>query len=150
MSQSDLLYLTSFYASNVYLYSVVIRKSNFMGFICLYANIFISQVCYYFVCMITVCDHGQECGKAYVWKSGCSTVGWALSTINRFWGSNSMWSESMTTETILVCLSRFPIFEHGLLTRLVGLVVNFVQVAATESPYLLMISSKFIFSQIQY
>lgn len=62
----------------------------------------------------------------------------------------AMWTESMTTETILVCLSKFPIFEHGLLTRLVGLVVNFVQVAATESPYLLMISSKFIFSQIQY
>lgn len=100
--------------------------------------------------MITVCEHGHKCGKAYVWKSGYNTVGWVLSIINRFWGSNSMWSKSMTTENILVCLSKFPILEHGLLTRLVGLVINFVQVAAAESPYFLMISLKFIFSQIQY
>lgn len=47
----------------------------------------------------------------------------------------AMWSKSMTTENILVCLSKFPILEHGLLARLVGLVVHLVQVAAAESPY---------------
>lgn len=115
------------------------EKATLYDFIYLYANILILQVCYYFVCMIAVCEHGHECGKAYVWKSDYKTVGWVLSTINRFWGSNSdcLWNKSMATENILLRQSKYPILEHGLRARLVGLVVHFVQVVGSESPYFL-------------
>lgn len=49
----------------------------------------------------------------------------------------AMWSKSMSTENILVRQSKYPILEHDLFARLLGLVVHFVQVAASESPYFL-------------